>query len=100
MKNKFLSKFIIKNNVVNISYFDKLDFKTLNFYQNGYTFQNGEVDTEEFMRAINITCVGKSFSELPNSFKGFVDSVFKTIDIDGTSCKSSPVTRSNAYFKK
>merc|ERR1711997_123264 len=62
--------------------------------------KNGEVDTEEFMRAINLTCVGKSFSELPNSFKGFVDSVFKTIDIDGTSSINSPVTRSKAYFEK
>ena len=79
---------------------NKSDFKDLNCYQNGYIFQNGEVDTEEFMRAINLTCVGKSFSELPNSFKGFVDSVFKTIDIDGTSSINSPVTRSNAYLEK
>ena len=48
-------------------------------------FQNGEVTTEEFMEAIRRTCIGKPFSELPNSFKGFIDSVFKTIDIDGTS---------------
>ena len=63
-------------------------------------FQNGEVDTEEFMRAINLTCIGKPFADLPNSFKGFIDSIFKTIDIDGTSSKSSPVIRSNSYFKK
>ena len=48
-------------------------------------FQNGEVTTEEFMEAIRRTCIGKPFSELPNSFKGFIDSIFKTIDIDGTS---------------
>ena len=99
MKNKFRSKFIIKNHI-NISYFDKYDFKTLNFYQNGYTFQNGEVDTEEFMQAIRLTCIGKPFSELPNSFKGFIDSIFKTIDIDGTSNISSHVIRSNEYFTK
>jgi len=45
--------------------------------------KNGEVDTEEFMQAIRLTCIGKPFSELPNSFKGFIDSIFKTIDIDG-----------------
>ena len=46
-------------------------------------FQNGEVDTDEFLQAINTTCLGKPYSELPNSFKVFIDSVFKTIDIDG-----------------
>ena len=78
----------------------KLDFKALNCYQNGYIFQNGEVDTEEFMQAIRLTCIGKPFSELPNSFKGFIDSIFKTIDIDGTSSISSHVIRSNEYFTK
>ena len=77
-----------------------LDLRASNLHHIGYIFQNGEVDTEEFMRAINLTCVGKSFSELPNSFKGFVDSVFKTIDIDGTSSINSPVTRSNTYLEK
>ena len=48
-------------------------------------FQNGEVTWEEFMQAINVTCMGKPFNELPNSFKGFIDSLFKTIDIDGMS---------------
>ena len=79
---------------------NKLDFKALNCYQNGYIFQNGEVDTEEFMQAIRLTCIGKPFSELPNSFKGFIDSIFKTIDIDGTSSISSHVIRSNEYFTK
>ena len=46
-------------------------------------FQNGEVDTDEFLQAINTTCLGKPYAELPNSFKVFIDSVFKTIDIDG-----------------
>ena len=84
----------------NISCLSKLDFKALNSYQNGYIFQNGEVDTEEFMQAIRLTCIGKPFSELPNSFKGFIDSIFKTIDIDGTSSLSSHVIRSNAFFTK
>ena len=47
-------------------------------------FQNGEVDTDEFLQAINTTCLGKPYADLPNSFKVFIDSVFKTIDIDGT----------------
>ena len=47
-------------------------------------FQNGEVTTEEFMQAIRATCVGKSYEELPGSFKIFIDSLFKTIDADGT----------------
>ena len=51
------------------------------------------------MQAIRLTCIGKPFADLPNSFKGFIDSIFKTIDIDGTSSISSPVTRSNPYFK-
>ena len=46
-------------------------------------FQNGEVDTDEFLKAINTTCLGKPYADLPNSFKVFIDSVFKTIDIDG-----------------
>jgi len=45
--------------------------------------KNGEVDTDEFLKAINLTCIGKPFAELPCSFKAFIDSVFKTIDIDG-----------------
>jgi len=45
--------------------------------------KNGEVDTDEFLRAINTTCLGKPYADLPNSFKVFIDSVFKTIDIDG-----------------
>jgi len=45
--------------------------------------KNGEVTTEEFMEALRRTCIGKPYSDLPNSFKGFIDSIFKTIDIDG-----------------
>ena len=46
-------------------------------------FQDGEVQVEEFMKAIKDQCMGKPFEALPNSFKTFIGSQFKTIDIDG-----------------
>jgi len=45
--------------------------------------QDGEVDAEEFRKAIQTNCVGKAFSDMPGAFKAFVDVYFKTIDVDG-----------------
>lgn len=61
-------------------------------------FQNGEVDTDEFLKAINLTCIGKPFAELPCSFKAFIDSVFKTIDIDGTFMLNAQETNPQSPF--
>jgi len=45
--------------------------------------KDGEVDAEEFRKAIQTNCVGKAFSDMPGAFKAFVDVYFKTIDVDG-----------------
>jgi Ca2+-binding EF-hand superfamily protein len=45
--------------------------------------KDGEVSSEEFMKGINLSCKGKSFSELPATFKFFIAEQFKTIDVDG-----------------
>merc|ERR1712121_125671 len=45
--------------------------------------KDGEVDTEEFKKAVQANCHGKAFSDMPGAFKAFVDVYFKTIDVDG-----------------
>merc|ERR1712036_93454 len=45
--------------------------------------KDGEVSSEEFMKGIDLSCKGKSFSELPATFKFFIAEQFKTIDVDG-----------------
>ena len=46
-------------------------------------FQDGEVTTEEFIKAIRTTSMGKPFDGLPACLKTFIGAMFKTIDIDG-----------------
>merc|ERR1712127_206535 len=45
--------------------------------------KDGEVSSEEFIKGIDSSCKGKSFNELPNAFKYFIDASFRTIDVDG-----------------
>merc|ERR1739844_267263 len=45
--------------------------------------KDGEVSTEEFTKGIELSCKGKAFADLPSAFKFFIDSQFRTIDVDG-----------------
>merc|ERR1712156_918802 len=45
--------------------------------------KDGEVSTDEFMKAIQTNCVGKSFNDFPNAFKTFISGAFQAIDVDG-----------------
>lgn len=45
--------------------------------------KDGEVSTEEFKKGIEVSCKGKSYNEFPTAFKFFIDSCFRTIDVDG-----------------
>ncbi len=61
--------------------------------------QDGEVSVEEFKRGIETTCKGKSYEDLPKAFKFFIDSSFRTIDINGKGpfrCFHRPVRLTDA----
>merc|ERR1712033_74646 len=45
--------------------------------------KNGEVDSEEFMKGVESACKGKSYADLPEAFKFFIEAQFRTIDVDG-----------------
>ena len=45
--------------------------------------QDREVSTEEFRCALKRACVGKAFRDLPEAFRAYVASAYRTIDIDG-----------------
>jgi hypothetical protein len=45
--------------------------------------QNGEVDTDEFLRGVETACKGKAYHDLPAAFKFFIEAQFRTIDVDG-----------------
>jgi len=45
--------------------------------------KNNEVDTDEFMKGVETACKGKSYEELPEAFKFFIEAQFRTIDVDG-----------------
>merc|ERR1711915_617527 len=45
--------------------------------------KNGEVDTEEFMVGVETACKGKTWEDLPEAFKFFIEAQFRTIDVDG-----------------
>ena len=46
-------------------------------------FQDGEVDDKEFADAVKKNCMNKPYSEMPASFKAFIDQYFRSIDVDG-----------------
>ena len=41
------------------------------------------MSADEFMKAIESNCANKPYADLPASFKAFINSVFKSIDVDG-----------------
>lgn len=47
-------------------------------------FQDGLVTVDEFKGAVKKTCLGKTYAEFPQAMKVFIDSHFKSIDINGT----------------
>ena len=47
--------------------------------------QDGEVSVEEFTKGIEKSCKGNPYASFPQGFKFFIDSSFRTIDVDGES---------------
>jgi len=45
--------------------------------------KNGEVDVDEFKKAVHDHCTGKDYASFPPAFKAFIENQFKSIDIDG-----------------
>lgn len=45
--------------------------------------KDGEVTTDEFKKALQNHCVGKSYNDFPAAFKAFIDGFFRTVDVDG-----------------
>jgi len=45
--------------------------------------KDGEVSVEEFKKGIEMSCKGKNYADFPQAFKFFIDSSFRTIDVDG-----------------
>merc|ERR1711874_256373 len=45
--------------------------------------KNGEVDADEFKKAVQDNCMGKDYASFPPAFKVFIENQFKAIDIDG-----------------
>jgi len=45
--------------------------------------KDGEVSVEEFIKAIQKNCVGKSFDQFPAGFKTFITNQYKSVDVDG-----------------
>ena len=45
--------------------------------------QDREVSTEEFRCALKRACVGRAFPDLPEAFRAYVNSAYRTIDING-----------------
>merc|ERR1712002_109560 len=44
--------------------------------------KNGEVDVDEFKKAVHDNCVGKDYASFPPAFKVFIENQFKAIDIN------------------
>ena len=62
--------------------------------------QDGEVSGDEFRKAIQNNCMGKSYNDLPKAFKAFIDGYFKTVDIDGNlgAAGKKKLNRQNTLF--
>lgn len=48
-----------------------------------FIFQDGLVTTEEFKKAVQNSCIGRSYNDFPQAMKLFIDSHFKILDING-----------------
>merc|ERR1712198_81888 len=44
--------------------------------------KNGEVDVDEFKKAVQDNCVGKDYDSFPSAFKVFIENQFASIDIN------------------
>ena len=62
--------------------------------------KNNEVDTDEFMKGVETACKGKSYEELPEAFKFFIEAQFRTIDVDGIKYFMSFNIHLNIYFSR
>jgi len=45
--------------------------------------KDGEVSNEEFIKAVQNACVGKSFDQFPPGFKIFITHQYSSVDVDG-----------------
>merc|ERR1712189_44990 len=45
--------------------------------------KNGEVDVDEFKKAVHDNCLGKDYGSFPPAFRVFIENQFKSIDTDG-----------------
>jgi len=45
--------------------------------------KDGEVSVEEFKKGVEMSVKGKNYADFPQAFKFFIDSSFRTIDVDG-----------------
>merc|ERR1712002_1187797 len=45
--------------------------------------KNGEVDVDEFKKAVQDNCVGKSYDSFPPMFRVFIENQFRSIDVNG-----------------
>ena len=62
--------------------------------------QDGEVSGQEFMKAIQNNCMGKSYADLPKAFKAFIDGYFKTVDVDGNAIMAAALIGEFSSCKK
>jgi len=44
--------------------------------------KNGEVDVDEFKKAVQTHCVGKTYDSFPPMFKVFIENQFRSIDVN------------------
>lgn len=47
--------------------------------------KDGEVSDEEFKKALQKVCLGKSFAQFPAGFKAFISNQYCSVDVDGKS---------------
>jgi len=45
--------------------------------------KNGEVDVDEFKKAVQDHCLGKTYDSFPPMFKVFIENQFRSIDVNG-----------------
>ncbi len=45
--------------------------------------QDGDVSDEEFVKAVQKNCVGKTFDQFPPGFQTFITNQYNSVDIDG-----------------
>jgi len=45
--------------------------------------KDGEVSDEEFKKALQKVCLGKSFAQFPAGFKAFISNQYCSVDVDG-----------------